>query len=217
MNVWFTADTHFNHRAMIENQWRPQYDTVQEMNDDLIERWNSVVRTGDTVWHLGDFAMGPMSQALETVPFLNGTKHLITGNHDRVWPGNRDSHKHQKVWIDAGFASVQAFARRRLDGRQVMLSHFPYQGDHVSEDRFDEYRLRDNGLWLLHGHVHAEWRIRDRVLNVGVDVQDFTPISIEEVADQIQKFEESADQKRGAASGDALGSRFPRSHDALRV
>jgi calcineurin-like phosphoesterase family protein/diadenosine tetraphosphate (Ap4A) HIT family hydrolase len=181
-DVWFTSDTHFGHRAMIDRGWRPQYASVADMNADLIDRWNTSVRPADTVWHLGDWGLGPAAEHLAILARLHGTIHLVTGNHDKPWPGNRDAHKHQAAWIRAGFASVQAFARRRIAGQQVLLSHFPYEGDHTGQDRADQYRLRDLGLPLLHGHVHDEWRIRGRQLNVGVDVHDFRPVHLDEVA-----------------------------------
>lgn len=188
-NVFFTADTHFGHRAMVERGWREQYATVAAMNDDLIERWNSVVHTGDIVWHLGDYALGEIQHGLTTLQYLNGTKHLITGNHDRCWSALRDSHKWQAAYLEAGFASVQSFARRRILGQSVMLSHFPYsgQGDHTYEDRFAEYRLQDQGGWLIHGHVHTEWALKNKMINVGVDVNNFTPVPLDAIETTMQE------------------------------
>lgn len=181
MSVFFTADSHFNHQAMVERGWRPQYSTVAEMNEDLIERWNASVRPDDVVWHLGDYALGNTLQSLALVKRLNGTKHLITGNHDKCWPALRDSAKWQGAFLEAGFASVQAFARRRILGQSVLLSHFPYSGDHVEVDRFTDYRLPDSGLWLIHGHVHDAWRVNGRMINVGVDVHDFRPVPLDAI------------------------------------
>jgi calcineurin-like phosphoesterase family protein len=185
--LFFTADTHFGHRAMIENGWRPQFSTVEEMDEALIERWNLMVGPRDTVWHLGDFGMGGQAKFLPLVPKLHGTIHLITGNHDNPWPGGRQSFKFQSAWLAAGFASVQAYARRNIGGQQVMLSHFPYAGDHVGEDRAAQYRLRDLGLPLLHGHVHSEWKTRGRQINVGVDVWDFTPLHLSSVETLVKR------------------------------
>ncbi len=96
--VFFTADTHFGHRMLVEKGHRPQYSTVAEMDADLIERWNATVRPGDVVWHLGDFGLGGMVYFLPIVAKLHGTIHLIAGNHDHVWAGNRQAHKHQRHW-----------------------------------------------------------------------------------------------------------------------
>ncbi len=188
--VWFTADTHFGHRMLVEKGWRP-FASVPEMNNHLITAWNERVKVGDTVWHLGDWGMGPARDHLTFLNYLHGHVHLIAGNHDQPWPGNRDAHKHQATWLAAGFASVQAFARRRINGRDVMLSHLPYEGDHVAEDRAVQYRLRDTGLPLLHGHVHGEWTERGRQINVGVDVRRWAPISLGEVAALLDCAEEA--------------------------
>jgi calcineurin-like phosphoesterase family protein len=184
-DVWFTADTHFSHRMLVEKGHRP-FATVEDMNDALITGWNETVRPGDVVWHLGDWAMGPARAHLPILGQLHGTVHLIAGNHDAPWPGFRDAHKHQAVWVAAGFASVQAFARRRIGGREVMLSHFPYEGDHVDGDRGGQYRLRAEGLPVLHGHVHDAWLIRSHgptvQVNVGVDVRGFRPVHLDHLA-----------------------------------
>ncbi|MGH3495565.1 MAG: metallophosphoesterase family protein, partial [Sciscionella sp.] len=151
--VFFTADTHFGHANIIDYCARP-FAAVEEMNSGLIERWNSVVAPADTVWHLGDVGMGQLARFAPCVTKLNGTKHLIAGNHDTVWPGNRGAHRVQRDWLEF-FDTVQAFARLRIAGQRVMLSHFPYQGDHTESDRYLDYRLPDTGAWLLHGHVHT--------------------------------------------------------------
>lgn len=180
--VWFTADTHFGHRAMARDGkgWRP-FDTVLEHDEHLIAQWNKVVRPGDQVWHLGDVGLASEQYVFACLGRLHGTKHLIAGNHDPVWPGHRESYKHQRDWLSV-FDSVQAFARRRISkATYVLLSHFPYAGDHRDEERYTEYRLRDTGLPLLHGHVHGEWSVRGQQINVGVDVHDWRPIALSEV------------------------------------
>jgi calcineurin-like phosphoesterase family protein len=183
--VHFTADTHFGHVAMIERGWRPQYASVPEMNADLIERWNAAVRPGDVVWHLGDFAMGRISDALPIVGQLHGTVHLIAGNHDPAWSGNRDGYKRHAAWLAAGFATIQSFGRQRIEGGSVMLSHFPYVGDHTEDERFSQYRLPDLGLPLLHGHVHGKWKRNGRQINVGVDVRDYQPVPLDEIRAEV--------------------------------
>jgi calcineurin-like phosphoesterase family protein len=179
---FFTADTHFSHRGIVEHGWRPEYTDVEEMNEDLIKRWNATVTKRDTVWHLGDWALGSPTEHLQIVKRLNGIKHLIPGNHDKCWPARRDSYTWQSKFLEAGFTSVQAFARKKIIGEMVMMSHFPYVGDHYETgDRFSEYRPVNTGAWLLHGHIHREWKVRGRMINVGVDVNEFRPVSHEEI------------------------------------
>jgi calcineurin-like phosphoesterase family protein len=187
VRVWFTSDLHLNHSMLVQKGHRP-FANVEVMNNTLINNWNDVVRTEDTVWVLGDVGMGSTQQFLPMVPRLNGTKHLIAGNHDGCWSGHRFAHKALPEWLRF-FETVQSFARRRINGQSVLLSHFPYAGagDHTSTERYAEYRLHDTGLWLLHGHVHAEWRVRGRMINVGVDVNSFTPVSLEWIAALIGK------------------------------
>jgi calcineurin-like phosphoesterase family protein len=170
--------------------WRP-FATVEEHDETLIENWNKVVKHDDQVWHLGDVGMGSEMEILEKVSRLNGSKHLITGNHDKCWSGERDAYKHIGLWMHY-FDSVQPFARRRIEGNQnFMLSHFPYEGDHVAQERYGQYRLRDHGLWLVHGHVHGAWAKRGRQVNVGVDVRGFAPMHLDELVEVFRSTEPS--------------------------
>jgi calcineurin-like phosphoesterase family protein len=190
-NVWFTADSHFGHRAMAATGkgWRP-FATIEEHDETLIENWNKVVKHDDQVWHLGDVGMGSEMGILEKISRCNGSKHLIAGNHDKCWSGERDAYKHIGLWMSF-FDSVQTYARRRLDGNQnIMLSHFPYAGDHTSQERYNQYRLRDDGLWLAHGHVHDAWAKSGRQVNVGVDVRDFTPMHLDELVEAFRSAEQ---------------------------
>jgi calcineurin-like phosphoesterase family protein len=68
-----------------------------------------------------------------------------------------------------------------LQGVRFAVSHYPYEGDHFTDDRFPELRPEDTGLPLLHGHVHKLWKFNGRQFNVGVDVNDFAPVSEHEV------------------------------------
>jgi calcineurin-like phosphoesterase family protein len=182
MSVFFTSDTHFSHASMVQKSWRPRFTSVAEMNDCMITRWNETVRRDDSVWHLGDWAMGNFQAGLHMCSKLNGKIHLIPGNHDRCHPAYRDSYKYQSAYFNAGFASVQAFARKNIGGQQVLLSHLPYKGDRHDAERFDQYRLKDQGLWLLHGHVHEAWKIQGKQINVGVDQWDFYPVSLDVIS-----------------------------------
>src|SRR6185312_6859120 len=88
MSEWFTSDHHFGHAKILEllPDSRPFRD-VEEMNGALVDAWNSVVRPGDTVWHLGDVSLGNRRETLALIgPQLNGRKRLVPGNHDYVWP-----------------------------------------------------------------------------------------------------------------------------------
>lgn len=80
-----TSDTHFSHARISELAGRP-YATVDEMNDDLVRRWNDTVSPSSVVLHLGDVALGPIEESIGLTARLNGRKLLVPGNHDRVSP-----------------------------------------------------------------------------------------------------------------------------------
>ena len=83
-NIWFTSDTHFFHENIIFLNNRP-YKSVQEMNEDLIHKWNTVVGLNDIVYHLGDVGMKCSPERLNLLlKRLNGKIHLIKGNHDKA-------------------------------------------------------------------------------------------------------------------------------------
>lgn len=187
MRNWFTSDLHFGHGNIIGYCARP-FSTVDEMNSELIRRWNDTVADEDTVWVLGDFALGTIDVTLTFASSLRGHKILLAGNHDRCWSG-RDSKDGGSVemwterYLDAGFDEVrQGEQSITVAGQQVLLCHFPYEGDSHDRDRHLSHRPVDRGGWLLHGHVHERWRQRGRMINVGVDVNDFRPMSTDEIA-----------------------------------
>jgi len=178
MTVWFTADLHFGHANIIRYCNRPFTD-VANMDDELIGRWNDTVAPTDTVWVLGDVALGRIEQTLGLVARLTGRKLLVAGNHDRCWAGHgRRARRWTERYRDAGFDEVhQGEIALDIAGVAVTACHFPYRGDSHDEDRYLEHRPVDRGDWLLHGHVHERWREWGRMINVGVDAWDFRPVS----------------------------------------
>ncbi len=187
-NRFFTSDTHFGHARIIELCNRP-FASVEEMNEVMIERWNEVVKPDDVVIHLGDVALGKIAESLPLIGRLNGHKVLVPGNHDRIFSGEKEKQRErflpeyekvfqkvhaEKVWVK--FKGVNEWA---------IASHFPYEGDSHGNDRHADKRPLDNGLPLIHGHVHDKWLTNGRMLNVGVDVQDFRPVPESYVLDWV--------------------------------
>ena len=188
MTNWFTADTHFGHANIIRYCNRP-YASVEEMDADLVRRWNERVADGDTVWVLGDFALGRLERSLAHAGRLNGRLRLVVGNHDR--PFTRDAARRarwEETYLRSGFETVEHGAVPfLLEGRhRVTLCHFPYAGDSQDTDRYLERRPPDDGLPLVHGHVHEKWHRNGRQLNVGVDRNGYAPLSEAEVADALR-------------------------------
>ena len=183
MTTWFTADLHFGHANIIRYCSRPFAD-VDDMNRQLIERWNENVATDDTVWVLGDVAMGVISESLPLVGQLAGHKRLLAGNHDRCWGGHGPR---GEAWIDryldAGFSTIhQDEITLTVGAKSALACHFPYHGDSQEEPRYLHHRPTDLGDWLLHGHVHDTWKQNGRMINVGTDVWNFRPVNESELA-----------------------------------
>lgn len=187
MTTWFTSDLHLGHRNIIRYCDRP-FTSVAAMDAALTDRWNRVVAPDDTVWVLGDVAMGAIDRSLGLVDRLAGRKILVAGNHDRCWYGHGErAVPWVERYLDAGFAEiVQGSADVEIAGIPVVVDHFPYDGDSHDADRYVDHRPRDDGRWLLHGHVHDRWTVRGRMINVGVDVRAFAPMHEDTVAATIE-------------------------------
>ena len=140
------------------------------MNQGLIDRWNETVSDDDDIFCLGDMFFCGTTQAKEIMSKLKGRKYLIQGNHD--WKRVRSDRG-----LEFGFDWVQKHQHQvRIANEEVLLCHFPYDGDHTHDVRFLEMRPLDYGGWLLHGHVHCAWKVKERQIIVGVDVWDFKPV-----------------------------------------
>ena len=187
MSRWFTADLHLGHANIIEYTNRP-FESVEAMNRALIDRWNEVIADDDEVWTLGDFALGTIADTLPLVAELAGRKVLVTGNHDRCWPGHRRrAEGWQERYLDAGFDEiVHGAVTIGVGEHQALVCHFPYRGDSHGEDRYVDSRPADRGDWLLHGHVHERWLQRGRMINVGVDAWDHRPVSEAQITSIIE-------------------------------
>lgn len=144
----------------------------------LAENWDRVVGHDDTVFVLGDISINPKrDKAFEWIQARPGRKHLIAGNHDEVHPMHSKALQAQMSapWRDT-FLTMNPWLRLKMQGRTVLLSHFPYEGEGSRdiEDRNVEYRLKDAGLPLLHGHTHHTHTAHQsssgtHMLHVGVD------------------------------------------------
>jgi calcineurin-like phosphoesterase family protein len=197
MKTFFTSDPHFDHNNVIKYCERPFRD-VGEMNRELIYRHNQKVGPEDRVFHLGDFSLNKRAPGLY-LPQMNGTHYLIAGNHDWVHPLCYKKEKHRdkfrQIYFDAGFTTIElqelfvcAGEGNNL-GPELVLHHMPYLNADSAQfdDRYAEWRPKDEGRWLLHGHVHQKWKVRGRMINVGVDVWDYAPVSLQEILAIVQK------------------------------
>lgn len=150
------------------------------MSEILIKNWNSVVSSEDTVYFLGDFSFGGVDRSKEIFSKLNGKIHAIRGNHD----GSAGR------LLKIGFESVCDFLC--LD-KGIHLCHFYNSDDARGKENVRTFLNNiPDGELLLHGHSHfkPEYRLRlGRYLmyDVGVDANNYTPVSLETVIKEIEK------------------------------
>lgn len=172
MEVFVTADTHFNHKNIIDYCNRP-FDSVENMNRILIDNWNSVVKNDDLVLHLGDFGFGSKEELTEICKKLNGRKILIYGNHDLrkgigFWMdcGFEKAYKNKEILLTEALGISQDFIKTDSD---VVLSHYPRQ---IPSDKLN-----------IHGHIHntpldSTQFSQDNHICVSIEMTDYKPINL---------------------------------------
>lgn len=160
--LYFTADLHFGHRAMVTRDWGRPYTSIDEMDEALIANWNTTVGPNDTIFILGDVSFRNAARTLEIIPDLHGKKHLILGNHD----------KNLSHYALSLFDGVAAYHEIKYDGTLLTLCHYPMRS----------WNQMHYGSWNLHGHSHGNIKDRWRhQVDVGVDCWDYRPVSIDQI------------------------------------
>ncbi|MEV8368561.1 hypothetical protein [Microbacterium sp. NPDC064584] len=177
-----TSDHHFGHARISELAGRP-FSTVDEMDAALIERWNSVVPPNAVVLHLGDVALGPISDSIALTAQLNGRRLLVPGNHDRVSSATQSRKAIERfapLYEAAGWVILPEIVEGTRRGHRLMASHYPYRGDSQEIDRHSKHRPTDVGVPLLHGHTHSRDHGPDgNQFHVGVDAFEFRPVAMD--------------------------------------
>jgi calcineurin-like phosphoesterase family protein len=194
--TYWTSDWHWGHERIIELCNRP-FKSIGEMNREILDRVNSVVTSRDTLVILGDVIMGRFEETVKLLAQVQAKRiWILPGNHDRFSLAyrNRGGPEAQRtareLWrleyeqarsvrgrvIRAEEDRVPSVWGAEIGGEPVAISHYPYAGDSGKTDRHRWLRPVDQGLPLIHGHVHGAWRTQGRMFNVGVDVNDFAPV-----------------------------------------
>ena len=181
--IFLISDTHFNHNNIIKYCDRP-FKEADEMNWFMVERWNSLIKPQDKVYHLGDVYMGggfTREYTDNLLSKLNGHKRLILGNHDN----GRDQllHKH--------FEKIDMWRHFKEFG--LLLTHVPVHPS--SLERFDGVPDAEKRSWKvnktpshlmknIHGHTHTNAEPHGDTKNykcVCVELTDYKPVNIEEL------------------------------------
>ena len=173
--IYFTADTHFGHANSIWMCGRP-FPDVNAMNEALIAAWNSRVRSNDTIYIIGDMFFR-CKEPGNILKRLNGKKRLIVGNHDGSWM--------RKVELPRYFISVDNYLELSDGAHALTLCHYPMlTWKHARRS------------YMIHGHIHANtnadfWpllRCRENVLNAGVDINGYQPVTFNELMENNRRF-----------------------------
>jgi calcineurin-like phosphoesterase family protein len=162
-NVWFTADFHFHHTKIIDYSKRP-FDDIEIMNETLISNYNDLVKSKDTVYILGDISLKAKISE-KYLSRLNGNKIIIIGNHD---VRNIKTLKKKYLCHDLVVLNIEK--------QIVVLCHYAMR----TWDR-SHY-----GSWNLHGHSHGTLAPLKNQWDVGVDNNDYKPISFEEIKEKFR-------------------------------
>lgn len=177
MKTWFTSDQHWFHGNILrftdknENLIRPGFDSLEHMNEYMINKWNSVVSSEDKVYHLGDIIMRDNRKYFDQVmPRLNGTKVIIKGNHDLA---------KLDVYADY-FKDVRSEVHMKThEGDMVIFTHRPiFLGEHHFEGK---------SVWNVHGHIHQNILEDQRYINICVEHWDYTPITWDKIQEIIKE------------------------------
>jgi calcineurin-like phosphoesterase family protein len=156
----FTADSHFGHTGIIGMCDRP-YVGIEEHDRGLIEAWNAVVRPGDQVWHLGDFAYRcPPQRAKAIFDQLNGERHLILGNHD-----------FKNNTRELGWASIHELTEVVVDGTTIVMCHYGLR----------VWRNMRRGALHFYGHSHGRLPGTTQSQDVGVDCFGYAPATLPQI------------------------------------
>lgn len=193
MATFITSDTHIGHehkdqetgeiKGIIPYTGRP-WKNVAEMAEGLRDNFGATLKPDDELIVVGDAVMGDRNQNLKWFGGIPGRKTLVMGNHDHIHPMfNKDKRNHWFPVYAQYFDVIVQEMDLDIQGIDVILNHFPYDGDHsetrYNAEKIDMFRPKDEGLFLLHGHIHAEeimWG--ERQIHVGLDA-DYTAYGVE--------------------------------------
>jgi calcineurin-like phosphoesterase family protein len=167
-DIWFISDTHFQHAGIltfkdVNGDPVRTFSSVEEMDEHMVERWNSVVKPGDKIYHLGDVFFGSKQTFIPLWKRLNGKKVLILGNHD-----------------DALFFATNALVQKIVVWRTfpqfgIIATHIP-----LHEGSCFQHRANIEAL-NVHGHLHEKPNPSPRHRNISVERINYTPINVEEL------------------------------------
>ena len=197
--IFLTSDTHFGHDR--EFIWKARgFNSVQEMNEAYIERWNSVVSDNDDVYVLGDLMLGDNNAGIECINRLKGRIHIVCGNHDT--PTRRSLYiKQPNVW-SYEWALMLPYKKYHF-----FMTHFPCLTGNLEKESLKQMTLN------LYGHTHQKtnfYEDRPYMYHVGVDSHNGYPVLlddiIQEMKDKVKECIDFLDVESAAAGNPSIES-----------
>jgi calcineurin-like phosphoesterase family protein len=173
--IYFVGDTHFGHKNILTYCPGRGFDTVEAMNEGLVENWNTPVTDDDEVYHVGDVAFMNQADTKAICLRLKGHKTLILGNHDLK--------RSDEFWLECGFERVHRLGYgKTIPVEEFDVCHYPYRhalSEYDERTYLHHHAPEKRVRTLLHGHVHERWKRQENMINVGVDVWGGFPVSID--------------------------------------
>ncbi|MDR2339806.1 MAG: metallophosphoesterase [Deltaproteobacteria bacterium] len=179
---YFTADTHFGHNEIIKLCDRP-FESAEEMDESMVKNWNERVQESDTVVIVGDFIHKSTHSPEYYLERLKGRKRLVIGNHDHKWMPRCDL---SKYFDNVG--NYEEIEDSTIKNR-IIISHYPMMS----------WNRQNKGSYMVHGHIHNTTDAPffpllcslERLLNAGVEINDYMPVSFEELIRNNREFKEA--------------------------
>ena len=174
MAIFLTSDMHFGHNR--EFIWKARgYSSIEEMNEDYVDKWNSVVSDEDDVYILGDLMLGEPSN-IEYIKRLKGKFHIVLGNHDTA--------TRQRLYADLPNVVEMNWAIM-LNYRKYhfFMTHFPCMTGNLERENLHQMTLN------LYGHTHQTTNFfedRPYMYHVGVDSHYGYPINLDVIIDAMK-------------------------------
>jgi calcineurin-like phosphoesterase family protein len=166
--IWFTADTHFGHANIIKYCNRP-FSSIEEMDSEIVNRWNACVKDIDDVYHLGDFCFGDPRKYFRQ---LNGTVRILPGSHD-------------KELYKLGNSVLEKMVTLKLEPN-ITLCHYAMRS----------WPLSHYATWHLFGHHHGKLEPYGLSFDVGADCWNYYPVSFEEISKKMATLQPIVDYRK---------------------
>ena len=174
MLVWFTADLHLGHTGIIPACMRP-FESVEEMNETLIQNYNTLVGKGDTVYILGDLMLGNSAKGIDCIKRMGGKLHIVRGNHDTDtrW----EMYSELPNVVEQSNAIIFKYKKHHF-----YLSHYPTLTGNLEKESLTQMTLN------LFGHTHQKTNFymdMPYMYHCGIDSHDCKPVLLDNIIEEM--------------------------------